>query len=268
VGAGSLAGQTAIVTGGGSGIGRGICEAFAGAGASVAVVDVDGERARGVVDEIRATGSAALAVEADVSDPLAVEGVVTQTLEHLGRIDVLVNNAGINAVERFPDVSLETWRHVFAVNVEGVLLMIRSVAAVMSSQDPHTVTGCRGKIINVSSAAADEGRPLFPAYGASKAAVNHLSKTCARVLAESAIATTVIYPGDVADGMWSALPGQIASIEGSTAEAVVSARLAASPTRRFQSARELGEMAVFVAAARGLELNGSLLWTIPHLSPL
>ena len=133
------------------------------------------------------------------------------------------------------------------------------------------MTGCRGKIINVSSAAADEGRPLFPAYGASKAAVNHLSKTCARVLVESAIATTVIYPGDVAEGMWSALPEQIASIEGSTPaamSAVVGARRRGLAHAPLPVGASSGQMAVFVAAAPGLELNGTLLWTIPHISSL
>jgi NAD(P)-dependent dehydrogenase (short-subunit alcohol dehydrogenase family) len=263
-----LAGQVAIVTGGGSGIGKATCQALTGAGAAVAVVDIDGDRARAVSDRLDQGGFLGVAFEADVSKPDEVRNLVANTVERLGRVDILVNSAGINVVERFLDVSLASWQHVFAANVEGPLLMIQAVARVMADQDLQAATQCRGKIINVSSAAAEEGRPLFAAYGASKVALNHLSKTCALVLREAAIPTTVIYPGDVAEGMWSVLPDQIGALEGLPAEAVIKARLADSPLQRFQTAREVAEMILFVAAYPGLALNGTVLWTLPHASPL
>jgi NAD(P)-dependent dehydrogenase (short-subunit alcohol dehydrogenase family) len=141
------------------------------------------------------------------------------------------------------------------------LLTTQRVAQIMRRQELHPATGCRGKIINVSSAAAEVGRPLHAAYGASKAALNHLSKTSALVLAEWGIATTVLYPGNVLEGMWQRLQYEVAAAEGRTVEEVVR-------ERGFQPAEEVAALALGIAAAPGMSMNGRLVWYDGHDTPL
>jgi meso-butanediol dehydrogenase / (S,S)-butanediol dehydrogenase / diacetyl reductase len=230
--------------------------------------DLDAGRAEAVAGEIRARHGRAKAMAGDVSAPDSANRIVKEAVEALGRLDVLVNCAGRISVDHLLDVTQEAWHAVFAVNVEGALLMTQSAIRVMLSQTPSAQTGCRGKILNVSSAAAEKGRPLMAAYGASKAALNHLSKTCAAVFAEFDISTTVIYPGDVAEGMWRTLPGQIAELENLERAEVIESRLAVSPLGRFQTASEVANMVLFIATSPGMSFNGQVLWTIPHLYPL
>jgi NAD(P)-dependent dehydrogenase (short-subunit alcohol dehydrogenase family) len=263
-----VAGSVAVITGAGAGIGRGIARRLGAAGAGVVVADFDAARGTAVAEEIAAAGGAAIDCATDVRDPAGVDALVERALERFGRIDLLVNSAGVVAVEPFLDASLDAWRNVFAVNVEGALLVTQRVAAAMLRQDPEPRTACRGKIVNVSSAAAEVGRPFLPAYGASKAALNHLSKTAAAVLAEHDVPVTVLYPGNVADGMWDRLGVLIAAAEGKEAEDVVRERMAITPAGRFQTADEVAELALFVAAYVGMGLNGRILWTEPHVTEL
>jgi NAD(P)-dependent dehydrogenase (short-subunit alcohol dehydrogenase family) len=261
-------GQAVVVTGGGSGIGRAMCHAFAGAGAAVAVADIDGEAASTVAAELAVASAPHLPLALDVTQPDAVRDAIDLVVEVLGRIDVLVNNAGVATIERFLDLSIESWRRDFAVNVEGAFLMTQAVAQVMMRQEVSPRSGCRGKLINVSSPAAEHGRPHVPAYGASKAALNHLSKTSAVVLGEFEIATTVLYPGAVEAGMWSRMPGALSPLQDRSAEEIRSATVAEQVLHRFQEPEEVAEAALFIASQRGLALNGSLLWSIPHTQPL
>jgi D-sorbitol dehydrogenase (acceptor) len=263
-----LVDQVVVVTGGGSGIGRAVCTAFAAAGARVVVADVDGDRAAAVAAELASGAHPHLPMTLDVTDPQAVDAAVEEIAAAAGRIDVLVNNAGTLTTGHFLDLSLESWRRDFAVNVEGPFLMTQAVGRVMVQQDVSPRSGCRGKLINVSSPAAESGRPLVAAYGASKAALNHLSKTSAVVLGGFQIATTVLYPGAVEDGMWSRMPAAIGALQGRSADEVRQSTVQEQILQRFQEPDEVAEAAVFIARQPGLALNGSLVWSIPHTQPL
>jgi NAD(P)-dependent dehydrogenase (short-subunit alcohol dehydrogenase family) len=200
-----LDGQVTVITGGAQGIGRAMALTFARTGARVVIADRRLDLAREVEEQIQEAGGLAMACATDVTDPADVATLFIRVMERYQRLDLLVNCAGVCPVTRFPDLDLAAWQRVFTVNVEGPLLTTREAAALMTRQEPHPVTGCRGKIINVSSPAAEVGRPMFAAYGASKAALNHLSKTSALVLGEQLIATTVLYPGSVMGPLWEAL---------------------------------------------------------------
>lgn len=260
--------HVAVITGGGAGIGRGIGLAFHRAGARVVIADRDAARAAEVAGAIMAEDGEALACETDVMAPQSVTRLLDQTVARFGRVDILVNSAGIAHVTPFVDLPLDLWRSVFAVNVEGPLLTIQRVASIMGRQDRHPITGCRGKIINVSSPAAEVGRPFLAAYGASKAALNHLSKTTALVLAAHDIATTVLYPGSVMEGMFGGLVDNLAALEGRTGDELVRERLAGAPLGRFQTADEVAAVALFIAAAPGMHLNGRLVWSHAPVGPL
>lgn len=262
-----LDGQVALVTGGGGGIGRATALALHEAGAHVVVADLRGDVASTVATAIRRSGGNALACACDVTDAGSVSDLLRQTSSFGGRLDILINNAGAIHVTALESLPLDLWRLIFAVNVEGPLLLTQGAAALMRRQEPAT-TGCRGKIINVSSPAAEVGRPLLAAYGASKAALNHLSKSTALALADRLIATTVLYPGSVMEGMMGAVQEELSALEGRSATEMLRDRVAALPLGRFQSPEETAAMVVYIAAAHGMALNGRVVWSEAHVAAL
>src|SRR5437867_474786 len=262
---GRLAHQVALVTGGGRGIGQAIACAYAAEGASVVVADIDADAASATVVAIASKGGRALAIATDVTLPEARDGLFGRLRNEFERLDILVNNAGIFHVAPLLDFPLEAWRRVFAVNLDGALLATQHAGRMMQAQDPHPASGCRGKILNVSSGAAEMGRPFLPAYGASKAALNHLSKSTALVLGPHAIATTVLYPTSVREGMFGPIADQMAEFEGMSPDDFSAQRAAGSPLERLQKPEEVAAIAVWVAGRVGMGLNGQLVHTEAHV---
>jgi galactitol 2-dehydrogenase len=257
-----LSGQVALVTGAGKGIGQAIVCAFAYAGARVVVADIDLDAAQKTADSI---GAAAIPHAVDVTSAESQDRLFARIAETHDRLDILVNNAGIFHVAPFLEFPLDAWRRVFSVNVDGALLATQHAAKLMQRQAPHAATGCRGKIINVSSGAAERGRPFLAAYGASKAALNHISKTSALVLAEHAICVIVLNPTSVREGMFGPIADEMAAFEGMTPREFEAQRAADSPLGRLQKPEEVGTIAVWVAAARGMDLHGRLVHTEAHV---
>lgn len=185
-----LKGKTAIITGGGSGMGRAMAILFAEEGAQVAVTDINEASGRAVVDEI---GAAARFFVHDVSDEAGWTDVVAGTVDAFGALDILVNNAG-SAIEGTPEsTALDEWRRVHAVNVEGVFLGCR--AAIPAIRD---VGG--GAIVNIASrAAVGAAPPHLAAYGASKGAVREYTMTTAVYCARAGygIRCNSINPGPI-----------------------------------------------------------------------
>ena len=180
--------EVAIVTGGAGAIGQAYARALAGAGYAVVIADL--ADAGDLVAELRAGGAQALAVAVDVADRDATEAMAATAVEHFGRIDVLVNNAGyFTAIHKqaFDEISVEEWDLAFAVNVRGSWLCARAVAPTMKAQRS-------GKIVNTSSMTVPSGIPLFLHYVASKAAIVGLTRALARELGEHGIAVNTISP--------------------------------------------------------------------------
>ncbi len=183
-------GKTAIVMGGGSGIGRATALALASHGAAVAVGDLEAERVEGVVQEIQETGQQALGSVVDVTQRKQVKEMVRLTLEAFERIDILVNSAGIFPQATVQDMSEEEWDQVIAVNLKGTFLPCKAVL-------DHMIENQRGRIINISAGHAMRGFPKGAHYCASKAAVNALTKTLALELAPYGIVVNAVAPGPV-----------------------------------------------------------------------
>jgi 2-hydroxycyclohexanecarboxyl-CoA dehydrogenase len=185
-----LDGYAAIVTGGGQGIGRGIALALALAGADVAVFDVNAAAAGEVAATIRERGPRALALEVDVTDLARVEAATAEVASSLGRLDVLVNNAGWTPNESFAESAPETWHRVIAVNYVGVLNCTRAALGVM-------VARRAGRIISIASDAARVGTPREAVYAGAKAAVMGFSKSLAAEVARHGITVNVVSPATV-----------------------------------------------------------------------
>ena len=186
----NLDGQTAIVTGGGQGIGRGIALALAAEGANIAVFDVNATAAGDVAAAVKAQGRRALALEVDVTDHARVEAATREVAGAFGHLDLLVNNAGWTPNEPFAGSAPETWRQIVAVNYLGVLNCTNAVLTTM-------VPARRGRIVSIASDAARVGTPREAVYAGAKAAVIGFSKSLAAEVARYGITVNVVSPATV-----------------------------------------------------------------------
>jgi len=192
--AGRLANKVAIVTGAGSGIGKGIALVFSREGASVMCVDWNEVHAKKTAQEIIKKGGKAMSLKADVSNHQNIAGVVVTTLKHWKRIDILVNNAGIYQAASVTETADELWDKVLDVNLKSVFLFSKEVI-------PHMKKQKKGKIINMASVAGLVGVGASSAYCASKGGMVTLTKEMALECAPSKINVNAICPGLIRTAM-------------------------------------------------------------------
>ncbi|MCU1484149.1 MAG: hypothetical protein JWN67_895 [Actinomycetia bacterium] len=186
-------GRVAVVTGGGSGIGLGMAEAFGAQGMRVVLADVEADRLAPAAERVRAAGAPdVVTVPTDVRDPVAVEALATATIDAFGAVHVLCNNAGVSTIGYQWETPLEDWRSVFDVNVFGAVHGIRSFV-------PHLVAQDEGHIVNTASMAALMTSVGSAPYAASKHAVAGLSKALRAELAirSAHVGVSVMCPGEV-----------------------------------------------------------------------
>ncbi len=183
-----LRGKTALVTGGGRGIGRAIALGLAQEGAQVAVLDILADNAAAVAGEIEATGVKALALPADLTKRAQVDRAIADTLAQFGQIDILVNNAGWDRMEMFLDSEEETWDKIIAINFKGMLYVCKAAL-------PSMVARGQGKVISIASDAGRVGSTGEAVYAGTKGAIIAFSKTLAREMARHKITVNVVCPG-------------------------------------------------------------------------
>jgi 3-oxoacyl-[acyl-carrier protein] reductase len=184
----SVADKTAIVTGAGTGIGRATAQLLAERGARVVAAGLQPERLRETVDAIIGAGGEAVAVDADVSDPDAIEHVAARAQEAFGGTDVLVNNAAVYPIGPWHEMDAAQWDEVFATNIRGYFLLARAVR-------PQMVARGGGAIVNVASVTFFTGEALLLAYVASKGAVVGFTRALAREAGPEGIRVNAVAPG-------------------------------------------------------------------------
>jgi len=234
--------RVAIVTGGGGGIGGATARLLAGEGAATVVTDIDEETARSTVDVIEKEGGNARAVQQDVADEAAWEALVERVCEELGPPDVLVNNAGVGTVDMLPDITLEAWRDLMEVNVEGVFLGMKHCA-------PRMAENGGGSIVNMSSVAGITGAPGFTLYGASKGAVRTMTKDVAIEYADENVRVNSVHPGLIDTPMLAEAEEMGLSLEAMAEEV--------HPLGTLGKPRDVAEAVLFLASDRARLITGA-----------
>ena len=231
--------RVAIVTGGSSGIGRGIALEFAREGARVAVADIQEAPKRGkffetdtttpTVEEIEKSGSSGIFVQTDIADEAAVRHLVEQTEAHFGGIDILVNNAGIHIPGSSQELSVADWDRVLGINLRGVFLATKFAL-------PYLKKSPAGRIINIASVHAFGGG-VGPAYAPAKAGMVNMTRDTTLEVAKDRITVNAICPGAIET-----------AIQDYLTEAQLEASRQATPLPRLGTPRDIGRTAVFLAS--------------------
>ena len=249
----SLDDKAAIVTGGGSGIGRGIAHGLAGAGAHVVVADIDEEAGARVAGELERKGVRGLAVRTDVTQSHSVAAMVRETADTFGGIDILVNNAGIAPSHALIDFPEAEWDRTVAINLKGYFLCAQAVVRVMIDQ------GRGGSIINISSKSGLRGSPDNSAYTATKFGVIGLAQTWARELAGHQIRVNSVLPGNVlqGSGIWNdTYKAARAREAGLPVEKVEDYYTKQVPLGRPCTVEDVANMVVFLVSDRASYITG------------
>lgn len=234
----SLTGKIAIVTGGASGIGEAIASGLRDAGARTFIAD------RRITEE----DSFAL----DVSDPDAVATMAADVRARAGKVDILINSAGVYGAQPWPKLVARDYRRIFDINVLGVALTTQAFAAVMAE------TG-GGSIVNIASAAGRRGNPNSPLYGASKAAVISLTQSAALAYATKGIRVNAIAPGRVDTPMWSEVVAERALLSGMTISEQRETMAQGIPLGRMATAEDVVGAALFLAGDASAYMTGQTL---------
>ncbi len=234
-----LDGKSALITGAARGIGLAFAKAYVAEGARVAIADIDFERACEAAAEI---GDAALAVHLDVTEQDSINAAVGQTVESLGQIDILINNAAVFTAAPIVEITHEDYQRVFDVNVAGTLFTLQAVARHMIER------GLKGKIINMASQAGRRGEPLVGVYCASKAAVISLTQSAGLGLITHGINVNAIAPGVVDGEHWDGVDALFAKYEGKPPGQKKREVGSAVPIGRMAQAEDLTGTAVFLAS--------------------
>jgi 3-oxoacyl-[acyl-carrier protein] reductase len=236
----SLAGRVAIVTGAGGAIGAATARRLAEAGAQVALLDPDGAGLMRAAEAIGLAGGEALPFENDVTDAFVVDRVFDRVAEEWGRIDVLVNSAGVAREARLEELTDEDWGELLDVNLRGAMVCARAAV-------PHMLERGSGRLLQTASAFARIGASGQSAYAASKAGILGLTRTWARELGPHGITSNAVAPGYIDSEIGRSLSGP--------APSELVARL---PARRLGSPDEVAAVFLFLASDLASYMNGAV----------
>jgi NAD(P)-dependent dehydrogenase (short-subunit alcohol dehydrogenase family) len=236
-----LAERVCVVTGGSSGIGRGVAVAFAQEGAKVAILDRNEAGARETLDLVTKAGAEGIALACDVSDPQSVEAAHAKVRERFGDVQVLVNNAGMTRRSPIEDLSLADWNAILSVNLTGYFICAQTFGRDMLAKKD-------GAIVHVSSVMADFANPFGGAYSISKAGVKMLSKLLAVEWGPSGVRSNCVQPSLVITPLSQAIYDR---------PDFMARRSAAVPSRRIGLPEDIAQGVLFLASPRASYVNGT-----------
>jgi meso-butanediol dehydrogenase/(S,S)-butanediol dehydrogenase/diacetyl reductase len=240
--AGNLDGRVAIVTAGGAGIGAATVRRLSGEGAAVVVADISGTRAGAVADGVTKAGGRAVPIKMDAADSAAVERTIALAIERFGRLDVMVNNAGVAELAPLHEVSLESWNRVIAVTLTGTFLGMKHVIPLMRRQGG-------GVIVNTASISGTAGDYGLSSYNAAKAGVINLTRSAAIENAKHGIRVNCVCPGAINTRAPEILGRDLA-------DEVRRRQAAAHPVGRLGEPEEIANAVLFLASDESSFITG------------
>lgn len=247
-----LQGQVAIVTGAGRGIGRATGLELARMGADIVVAEVEAASAEHTASEVRGLGRRALVVRTDVTSRKELDAMVEQTRAAFGRIDALVNNAGIYRAAATLDVTEEHWDAIMNINAKGVFFASQAVLPTMIAQK-------RGVIVNLASMAGKIGSRTNLPYNASKAAVISMTKSLALAHAADGVRVNCVCPGFVETDMWTSLARQQGALLNQSPEEFTRQRRQQIPLGRMERPEDVANVIGFLVSPRAEYMTGQAL---------
>jgi NAD(P)-dependent dehydrogenase (short-subunit alcohol dehydrogenase family) len=245
----NLTGQVVFVTGGGSGIGRGVALQLARSGAAVVITDINGESAAAVAAEVKGLGRDSLSATLDVSDATATQVVADRAIRHFGRLDILFANAGVLGPADYMDITPADWDLVLDVNIKGVVHSCRAVV-------PHMIERKQGRILITSSYnGVRAGAHVIP-YRVSKAAVLMYTRSLALLLAPHQITVNAICPGVTLTPMQLHYAEETATERGITTDQYLAERAARIPMQAFTEIDDLAGLVQFLVSDSARLITG------------
>ena len=244
-----LKGKVAIVTGGARGIGGNIVEGFAREGASVVIGDILFDVAQELAEKLSKGGTTVLAVKTDVSQKSDADNLAAAALKEFGKIDILVNAAGIVRDTLFVDIEEEEWEQVFAINVKGTYLASRAVV-------PHLIAAKQGKVINISSRSGKDVPAGLSHYGASKFAVIGITQALAKELAPYDINVNAVCPGILRTDMWEKILDARSKRTGVPREEIFARMMDTIPLKRPQVPEDITNVVLFLSSEVARNITG------------
>ena len=244
-----LTGKVAIVTGGARGIGKSIVEGFAKEGASVVISDILFDVARELAEKLTRNGTRVLAVKTDVSKKSDAHNLAAATMKEFGKIDILVNAAGIIRDTMLVDIEEEEWDQILDINVKGVYLITRAVV-------PHMIATRQGKIVNISSRSGKDAQAGLSHYGASKFAIIGITQSLAKELAPNDINVNAVCPGIVRTDMWERILDDRSAHTGVPREEIWTRMIETIPLKRPQVPEDMANMVLFLCSDIARNITG------------
>ena len=238
--------KVAVITGAARGIGKAIAQAFAAAGAKVAIADIDLDAAQ---ETARHIGNAAIAVDVDVTSKPSADAMIEDAENTLGPIDILVNNAGVSYITAFLECSQELWDKTININLKGTFNCSQAAIARMLPRK-------NGVIINMSSQSGKSGNSHYAAYCASKFAIIGLTQSLAQEFAAQGIRVNALCPGVVFTPLWDGMITDYAQKRNMTPDEVKPYFRNKIPLGRLCTPQDVAEMAVFLASEKAAYITG------------
>jgi len=236
-----LQNKVAVITGGNGGIGFGMAQGLATAGAHIVIAARNAAKSAAAVELLNTQGGRSLAIQVDVTNEASVDRLFEQTLDRCGGVDILINNAGINIRKPVNSLALEEWQQVVATNLDSAFLCCRAAY-------PHLKSAGAGKIINIGSMLSIFGAGFAPAYGASKGGIVQLTKSLASAWAADNIQVNAILPGWVNTDLTRKARVEVEGLHDRVLER--------TPARRWGEAADFAGIAVFLASAASNFITG------------
>ena len=236
-----LQNKVAVITGGNGGIGFGMAQGLATAGARIVIAARNAAKSAAAVELLNTSGGRALALQVDVTDETSVARLFEQTHARCGGVDILINNAGINIRKPVQSLALDEWQQVVATNLDSAFLCCRAAY-------PHLKSAGAGKIINIGSMLSIFGAGFAPAYGASKGGIVQLTKSLASAWAADNIQVNAVLPGWVNTDLTRKARVEVEGLHDRVLER--------TPARRWGEAADFAGIAVFLASAASNFVTG------------